>query len=82
MLELFEGLAQDKALKDHDALAVIILSHGSDEGIYGTDHVIVSVDTILEFFNNQNCFRLRNKPKMFFLSACRGGQFTYTELKL
>lgn len=75
MIELLKNkIAGDQALENHDALAVIILSHGSEDGIFGTEDSIVSVDTILELFNNRNCPLLMNKPKMFFLSACRGGQ--------
>ncbi|CAG2169266.1 unnamed protein product [Oppiella nova] len=65
-------IAMSEQLVEHDALAVVILSHGIKDEIYGTDGKTIAVDTILEFFNNQNCPALINKPKMFFLSACRG----------
>ncbi|CAG2175119.1 unnamed protein product [Oppiella nova] len=67
-------IAMSEQLVEHDALAVVILSHGIKDEIYGTDGKTIAVDTILEFFNNQNCPALINKPKMFFLSACRGSQ--------
>ncbi|CAG2105421.1 unnamed protein product, partial [Medioppia subpectinata] len=74
MKALLADIAADSALIGHDALAVIILSHGATEGIYGTDGVTVALKTILEMFNNENCPQLIDKPKMFFLSACRGGK--------
>ncbi|CAG2174544.1 unnamed protein product [Oppiella nova] len=37
-----------------------------------SDGQVVPVDTILGYFNNDNCRVLYNKPKMFFVSACRG----------
>ena len=82
MEDLLRNLSKNENLVIHDALAVIILSHGSKNGIYGSDGHILSVDTILEMFNNENCPNLRNKPKMFFLSACRGGQSIISEMSL
>ncbi|CAG2106003.1 unnamed protein product, partial [Medioppia subpectinata] len=68
-------IAADSALVGHDALVVIMLSHGSEEGIYGTDGVTVNLNTILEMLNNENCPQLIDKPKMFFTNACRGGKY-------
>jgi len=73
MSTLLKVLSKNRELSNHDALAVIILSHGDTNVIYGSDGEIIVVDYILELFNNQNCSLLINKPKMFFLSACRGG---------
>ena len=61
-------------LSAHDALAVIILSHGCEDGVYGSDGQVVPVETILRYFNNDNCTALIGKPKIFFLTACRGGE--------
>ncbi|CAG2164298.1 unnamed protein product [Oppiella nova] len=73
MKELLMGFRDRKAdLSAHDALAVIIMSHGCKDGVYGSDGQVVPVDTILGYFNNDNCRVLYNKPKMFFVSACRG----------
>ncbi|CAG2105677.1 unnamed protein product [Medioppia subpectinata] len=71
---LQDVIAKNNELVSHDALAIIILSHGVKDEIYGTDGLTVSVDTIIGYFNNKNCPLLINKPKMFFLSACRGSQ--------
>lgn len=96
MHELLD-LYSSEELASHDALAVIILSHGGDDGIIcGTDYKKkvkkegekeeisgkISVREIIEKFNNTNCKSLRGKPKMFFLSCCRGGKFCYLFRKL
>ncbi len=74
MQTLLKELSQNPELANHDALAVIILSHGICDKIYGTDGLI-AVEDILSLFNNINCRLMINKPKMFFLSACRGSKF-------
>ncbi len=75
METLLKRLSINPELANHDALAVIILSHGKDDEIYGTDGGLIAVADILSLFNNINCRLMINKPKMFFLSACRGSKF-------
>lgn len=58
-----------------DCFVCCILSHGSSDGVYGTDKNIVSVDEIREPFNGSNCRNLAGKPKLFFIQACRGRKF-------
>ncbi|CAG2167151.1 unnamed protein product, partial [Oppiella nova] len=41
-------------LSAHDALAVIIMSHGCKDGVYGSDGQVVPVNSILRYFNNDN----------------------------
>ncbi|XP_054166316.1 caspase-3-like [Oppia nitens] len=72
MQRILQSYSQNPELSKHDALVVIILSHGIKDEIFGICGSTVKVDTILEYYNNINCSLLRNKPKMFFLSACRG----------
>jgi hypothetical protein len=67
-------LSQDKEMNKHDALAVIFLSHGDNGEIIGVDGKSVEVEELLEFFNNDECDYLKGKPKMFFVSACRGSK--------
>lgn len=47
-----------------------ILSHGSENGIYGTDDVTISVQEIVSKFKYNS--GLVGKPKLFFIQACRG----------
>lgn len=73
ILEEFERASLDEINEKADAFVGIILSHGdSPDLIYGIDHELVSLDAILNLFNNKNCPPLIFKPKMFFIQACRG----------
>lgn len=56
----------------HDALVVILLSHGTESGIYGTDGVEVDMNDILTYFDNKKCKNMMGKPKVFIVQACRG----------
>jgi hypothetical protein len=65
-----------------NGIIIIILSHGGDNGlicgkdynnINGKESGFVTVSQIVNIFNDDNCPTLKAKPKMFFLSACRGG---------
>lgn len=55
-----------------DAFVCCILSHGGEEGICGTDGGHIRPHDILTIFNGRNCPALVNKPKVFFIQACRG----------
>ncbi|KAJ8005164.1 hypothetical protein DPEC_G00143800 [Dallia pectoralis] len=51
---------------------VCLLSHGVEGAIYGTDGQLMELDWVFEAFDNARCPLLQNKPKMFFIQACRG----------
>uniref|UniRef100_A0A4W5JJ07 Caspase 2, apoptosis-related cysteine peptidase n=1 Tax=Hucho hucho TaxID=62062 RepID=A0A4W5JJ07_9TELE len=51
---------------------VCLLSHGVEGAIYGTDGQLLQLDWVFEAFDNAHCPLLQNKPKMFFIQACRG----------
>ncbi|XP_076593673.1 caspase-2 isoform X1 [Chaetodon auriga] len=62
-------------LPDHrtvDSCVVCLLSHGVEGAIYGTDGQLLQLDWVFEAFDNAHCPLLQNKPKMFFIQACRG----------
>ncbi|XP_062852912.1 caspase-8-like [Trichomycterus rosablanca] len=52
-----------------------ILSHGSIDGVLGIDGGTVSKDDIFRPFCGTSCQGLIDKPKVFFIQACRGKQF-------
>ncbi|XP_055722455.1 caspase-8-like isoform X2 [Salvelinus fontinalis] len=58
--------------KHSDAFVCCILSHGEKEGVCGTDGTVVPTIDILSPFNGTNCSILVEKPKLFFIQACRG----------
>ncbi|XP_078614782.1 caspase-3-like [Branchiostoma floridae x Branchiostoma japonicum] len=67
---------KDFAEKDHEnyeCCVVVLLSHGGQGGIFGTDSGVIHFTEILQKFDGQNCPGLIGKPKLFFVQACRGG---------
>uniref|UniRef100_A0A915PLH8 Uncharacterized protein n=1 Tax=Setaria digitata TaxID=48799 RepID=A0A915PLH8_9BILA len=61
--------------KDLDSCVVCVLTHGEHGELYGTDDVAVSVIEFVSCLNARNCPALAQKPKLFFLQACRGQQY-------
>ncbi|NXW82648.1 CASP1 protein, partial [Alopecoenas beccarii] len=62
-----------------DSTFLVFMSHGLRAGLCGTESRggttdILSLDTIYEKFNNQNCRALMGKPKVVIIQACRGGK--------
>ncbi|XP_074539239.1 caspase-2 isoform X6 [Halichoeres trimaculatus] len=55
-----------------DSCVVCLLSHGVEGAIYGTDGQLLQLDWVFGTFDNAHCPLLQNKPKMFFIQACRG----------
>ena len=50
----------------------IIMSHGDKDAIEGVDGLLVKVALLMSLFSVTECPSLRNKPKLFFIEACRG----------
>ncbi|XP_034521550.1 caspase-1 isoform X5 [Ailuropoda melanoleuca] len=60
-----------------DSTFLVLMSHGILSGICGTTFSpenpdVLPYDTIFQIFNNRNCFKLRDKPKVIIIQACRG----------
>ncbi|KAI5620315.1 hypothetical protein C0J50_20148, partial [Silurus asotus] len=74
--EQMKTILSTNSRKQHegDCFVCCILSHGTTDGVYGTDEEIVSGSDIYEVFNGTFCPSLINKPKVFFIQACRGIQ--------
>ncbi|XP_069705581.1 caspase-1-like isoform X2 [Periplaneta americana] len=59
-------------LRDHDCFAVFVLSHGDEqEFVYARDRAYY-IKLLTEPFIGKNCLQLANKPKLFFIQACKG----------
>ena len=71
---LFEKITKysDMNHDKYDCFVCCILSHGSLGKIYGTDGNFITVEKIRELFRSDECATLHNKPKLFFIQACRG----------
>ncbi|XP_074790700.1 caspase-2 isoform X2 [Natator depressus] len=74
MQEALQMFSQLPAHRDVDSCIVALLSHGIEGGIYGVDGKLLQLQEIFRLFDNANCPNLQNKPKMFFIQACRGDE--------
>lgn len=67
---------QEIARRDHSkygAFVFFIMSHGDEKDfIYGVDGIKVAVEDLMSQFKSTKCKSLENKPKLFFIQACRG----------
>ena len=78
MLECFKNIVKRPELSQHDTFVSIILTHGDDSRVLiGTDASRLKVDSFLHLFTNANCEQLANKPKLFFIQACRGNNHDF-----
>ena len=60
--------------KKYHGMMVFIMTHGGEGGkLYGSDGEPVTVKDLATLFNASNCEVLSNKPKLFIIQACRGG---------
>lgn len=75
ILKLCKNLSNMNDHQKMNALVVVVLSHGATQNIiWGSDNLSVDVMEMIGCFNNKNCPALIDKPKMFFICACRGGE--------
>ena len=71
MCDLFEGIKR----RDHshyDSFVCCILTHGESGKIIGSDSTPIVIDTLTDQLCAANCSQLKQKPKIFFIQACRG----------
>ncbi|XP_029962527.1 caspase-3-like [Salarias fasciatus] len=69
-----KALMQSVSEEDHSSsasLVCVLLSHGEEGVIYGTDGC-ERLETLLRCFKGDRCRSLLGKPKLFFIQACRG----------
>lgn len=71
IIDLLDETSKNKDLLIFDIFVFFLMSHGSSEGIIGSDSQVVNFTKIIEYFNNQNCKFLNDKPKIFFFNCCR-----------
>ncbi|NP_001041531.2 caspase-3b isoform X2 [Danio rerio] len=68
------ALLNKASQEDHSKSAMfacVLLSHGDDGLIYGTDNSI-ELKRLFAHFRGDRCTSLVGKPKLFFIQACRG----------
>ncbi|XP_072335528.1 caspase-7 isoform X1 [Scyliorhinus torazame] len=72
-----ERILQDVSQENHTnnaCFACILLSHGDEGMIYGTDGAM-PIKRLTSLFRGDMCKTLVGKPKLFFIQACRGSEF-------
>lgn len=74
MLKLLEE-ASSADHSDKSCFTLVVLSHGGKDGVRGVCDKPVSVEEIARPFTADNCSTLMDKPKIFFLVACRGRKY-------
>ncbi|XP_057317117.1 caspase-7-like isoform X2 [Hydractinia symbiolongicarpus] len=72
MSEVLEHVAAKEDHENYDCFVCCILSHGFDGGVYGNDGRKVKLADIKTIFEGNNCPKLFQKPKLFFIQACQG----------
>lgn len=76
MKGLLTRVSKAESQNDADCLVIIVMSHGKEGTIYGSDGEEVHLERdVYEPFNNEKCPALQGKPKLFFVQACRGDQW-------
>lgn len=82
MKDILKRTSNNDCLKEHEAFVCIMMSHGvKDDLIAGSDGCLIQLEHIFAYFNNSNCPNLINKPKVFFIQACRGGKNDFFSLE-
>ncbi|XP_013420481.1 caspase-8-like [Lingula anatina] len=55
----------------YSSFIMVILSHGGENTVIGTDGYHIGYDQMLAHFEASKCPTLKGCPKMFFISACQ-----------
>ena len=71
-MEYLKMISKDSALDQHDALVVMIMSHGLSEYFYTSDGMYCKLQTVRKTFSSDCCPGLVGKPKILFFVCCRG----------
>ncbi|KAH0616134.1 hypothetical protein JD844_027026 [Phrynosoma platyrhinos] len=70
IIDVLQNVAKDDHNK-RNSFACVLLSHGEDGLIYGTDGPL-ELKMLTSLFRGDRCRTLAGKPKLFFIQACRG----------
>ncbi|XP_053367843.1 caspase-7-like [Clarias gariepinus] len=73
MRKILENLSKEDHT-NNSCFACILLSHGEEGMIYGTD-MAMPIKNLTSLFRGDMCKSLVGKPKLFFIQACRGSEF-------
>jgi len=74
--EKIVDVLNDASQEDHsknDCIMIVVMSHGISGQVFARD-MTYPVDKLWTPFLGENCKTLINKPKLFFIQACRGSE--------
>ena len=74
MLEVISNETERPENVNYGMFVLIILSHGSETGISGTDGTMVQRTDINNALSAQNFPAMARKPKLLIIQACSGGE--------
>ena len=66
--------------ENYDCYALLILSHGNENGVLGTDNQSISYEEIMDRLKGDECPLMVGRPKLIFSQACRGVGFDAGQL--
>ncbi|KAI8514836.1 luteolysis [Branchiostoma belcheri] len=75
MKDELQKFSQRKEHAERGCSVVVLMTHGKEGHIYGTDDKTVPLKTIFSMFDDDSCPRLSGKPKLFFIQACQGDKW-------
>lgn len=70
--DLMKNLKKRRNISQCSCVVVVILSHGCNKEIEGSDNQRVALKDVTKYLNDVNCPPLKGKPKVFIVQACRG----------
>ncbi|KAJ8252904.1 hypothetical protein GJAV_G00206850 [Gymnothorax javanicus] len=70
--DMRDMLLRFSRMEHGDCFVCCVLSHGEEQGVYGSDGVLLPIKDILSPFNAAACPSLADRPKVFFIQACQG----------
>lgn len=71
VIEILDDIFGKKNFNQHDAIVVLINSHGNSNGIYCSNGDLIQFNQIINKLNDINCKTLQNKPKILLIDCCR-----------
>ena len=72
--DVVRKMANADALQNSSCFVCCIMTHGDMGVVYGSDSKSLHIKDIVDLFKQDNCSALTEKPKLFFIQACRGCQ--------
>ena len=73
MKECLKKFATSKGRYYDKAVVIIIMSHGGNGCVLGSDHDgnTLNLNKVFSYFTDEACPALKGKPKVFMIDACR-----------